>query len=293
MTDFLARHHVTVRGHGRRALLLLHGFGTDQTSWRHVLPALEEDHLVVSMDHLGFGRSRLEDYDPRRHASLQGYAQDVLDVVDALRTSGRLHDGPLSCIGHSAGGIIALLAALPRPGLFRRVVTLGSSPHFLNQPPDYHGGFEADEIEGLLDLMESDQIAWAHALAPQALGPDGDAAQVQAFGDSLCALDAVVGRRFARLVFLLDERARMTQVRVPTLVLQCAHDSIVPVSVGRWLQAHIPGALYEELDASGHCPHLTHPHATGAALLRCFAMDAQVDAPSAYRPARDRPMAGA
>ena len=84
--------------------------------------------------------------------------------------------------------------------------------------------------------------------------------------DSFCSTDPAVAKVFARTTFFADNRADLPLVSVPSVVLQCAQDAIAPTCVGEYMHRHLPGSRYQLLDVVGHCPHLTHPQATIAAL---------------------------
>jgi sigma-B regulation protein RsbQ len=254
----IERNKVRVAGPGRDALVFGHGFGTDQRAWRFVAPAFAQDRGVVTFDHFGFGDSDRSGYAGPRHAALEGYALDLLDILDALGLE------QVSYVGHSIGGVIGLLASLHQPERFKRLVLLGASPLFVNDPPDYVGGFERSEIEGILEIMERDQIAWSAALAPLAMGDQSPPELVQDFGHGLRALDPLIAREFGRLAFLVDCRDRLSQVQVPTLIVHSTRDSLVPRAVGAYLHRTLAGSTLSEIDASRHCPHLTHPQETVA-----------------------------
>jgi sigma-B regulation protein RsbQ len=256
----ITKNQVRSAGTGEPALVFGHGFGTDQRAWRFVAPAFEARHRTVLFDHVGFGGSNPGAYDESRHKQLDGYAQDLIELLDALGLRQVVY------VGHSVGGVLGLLASIVRPDLFARLVLIGSSPRFINDPPGYMGGFEAHEIEAILDLMERDQLSFAQTLAPLAMGTQSAAPLVDDFSRGLQQLDPLVARRFGRLVFGMDCRSRLAQVTVPALVLQCLHDSIAPRQVGRYLHQHLAGSRLLELDASGHCPHLSHPQQTIAAI---------------------------
>lgn len=263
----LSKNNVTVRGEGS-ALVFGHGFGADQRAWRFVAPAFESTHRVVCFDHVGSGGSDLSAYAQDRHALLHGFALDLLDVLDALD----LHD--VVYVGHSVGGIIGLLASIEAPQRFRRLVLLGSSPRFVDDPPDYVGGFQRSEIEGVLELMERDQIAWAEALAPMAIDGETDPDLLEDFGRGLRQLDPLVARSFGRLAFGVDCRDQLGGVTVPALLIHCTHDSIVPRSVARYLHERLAGSRLEEIDGHGHCPHLSHPDRTIALISEYLRDDA-------------------
>jgi sigma-B regulation protein RsbQ len=256
----LEKNGVRVKGREGPALVFGNGFGTDQRAWRFVAPPFEASHRVVLFDHVGFGASDIARYDASRHSTLDGYAQDLVELIEALALRGVVY------VGHSIGGVLGLLASIARPELFAQLVLLGSSPRFINDPPHYHGGFEAHEVESILALIERDQLTFAQSLAPLAMGTQSPAPLVDDFSAGLQRLDPLVARRFGRLVFGVDCRDRLAQVTVPALVLQCLHDSIAPRGVGQYLHRHLAGSTLVELDASGHCPHLSHPQQTLAVL---------------------------
>ncbi len=261
------RNNVQVRGTAPKTLLFGHGFGTDQRAWRFVAPTFVDSYRTVTFDHVGFGGSERAAYADTRYRTLEGYAVDLVEILDELA------EERVTYVGHSIGGVIGLLASLVAPERFERLILVGSSPRFINDPPDYVGGFERADIEGILDAMESDQLAWSQSLAPVAMGEQSTPDLVDEFGNTLSALDPLIARSFGRAVFTVDCRDRLPDVQVPTLVLQCTRDSIVPRSVGAYMKRQLQRGTLRELDASGHCPHLTHPRETAAAIHDYLAGD--------------------
>jgi sigma-B regulation protein RsbQ len=254
--DILKRNNVKVSGRGRRPLLFAHGFGCDQNMWRFVAPAFEEEYRVVLFDYVGSGRSDLSAYDPEKYSSLAGYAEDVLDVCHALALRGVVF------VGHSVSSVIGMLASIREPELFARLVLIGPSPCYVNCPPDYHGGFERADIEGLLDLMDKNYIGWASFLAPVVAKNPERPEVARELEESFCSTDPRVMRRFAEATFLADNRKDLASVRVPALIMQCAEDSIAPAAVGEYLSRHLRGSRLRQLAATGHCPHMSHPEET-------------------------------
>ena len=255
-TDVIARNHVTVGGRGTQPMLFAHGFGCDQTMWRLVTPSFEDDYRIVLFDYAGHGGAERAAYDPKRYATLDGFAQDILDVVRALD----LHDVIL--VGHSVSSIIGVLAINREPDRFDRLIMVGPSPRYVNDPPLYHGGFERADIEGLLDMMDKNYIGWAGTLAPIVM-QNGERPEL--FGElneSFCATDPGIARQFAKATFLGDNRADLAQLAVPSLVLQCSNDAIAPQGVGEYVARETPGSTFRQLSATGHCPHLSHPGET-------------------------------
>lgn len=239
-------------GNGPAAMVFAHGFGCDHHIWRDVQPALAPMCRTLVYDHAGCGES-VPVWNATRHASLQGYADDLLALLDEAGFE------QVVGVGHSVGSIITLLAALAQPQRFSRLVLLAPSPRFLNDLPDYEGGFERRDIDDLLALMESNHFGWAHFLAPLAMGQANPMALTRDFEQALCSLEPRIARHFARLAFLVDVRDRLPGLRVPSLIVQCADDSLAPVGVGRWMHARLPGSDLVVLPISGHCPHVSHP----------------------------------
>jgi sigma-B regulation protein RsbQ len=258
--DLATRHNVTVTGRPDGPVLVLaHGFGCDQTMWRFVVPAFEATHRVVVFDHLGAGGSDLSAYDPERHGSLAGYADDVVGLVE------HLGPGPVTFVGHSVSAMIGALAAAARPALFDRLVMVGPSPRYIDDE-GYRGGFTRDEIDELLATMDDNYLGWSAFIAPVIMGrPDRPELGEELTG-SFCRTDPAIARRFARTTFLSDNRADLPDVRTPTLVVQCRQDAIAPVEVGEYVAAHLPDAELVLLDAVGHCPNLSAPDALVAAM---------------------------
>lgn len=252
----LARNNVKLLGKGTRPMLFAHGFGCDQNLWRYVTPAFEDDYRIVLFDYVGSGRSDLSAYDPHRYATLEGYAQDVLDVVEALD----LRD--VVFVGHSVSSVIGLLASIRQPERFAQMILLGPSPRYVNDPPDYVGGFERADLEGLLDLMDKNYIGWANFLAPAIMGNPDRPELAGELRDAFCSTDPSIARRFAEATFFADNRADLPKVTVPSLVLQCADDIIAPNCVGEYVARHLPRSTYQEMNATGHCPQVSHPEET-------------------------------
>lgn len=244
---------------GAQPLVLAHGFGCDQHMWRHVAPHFEDAFRVVTFDHVGAGGSDLSAYDPVRHGSLQGYADDLLTILRELD----LHDVVL--VGHSVSATIGVLATVAEPERFDKLVLVAPSPRYIDDD-GYTGGFSAADVAELLDSLDSNYLGWSSVMAPTIMGnPDRPELGAE-LTESFCRTDPDIARRFARVTFLSDNRADLSRVTVPTLVLQCTDDVIAPVSVGEYVADRIPGARLVLLDATGHCPNLSAPEATTAAI---------------------------
>lgn len=233
-------------------LVFAHGYGCDQSLWREVAQALPRARRVL-FDWPGAGGADPAAYDPQRHATLDGYADDLLALLAALDT----HDAVV--VGHSVAATIALIAAAREPARFGQLVLVAPSPCFINDPPDYQGGFDRAQLTELIEGLAEGQAAWSRAVAPVVMGNPERPALSDRLADSFCAMDPVIALRWARATFLSDIRALVPQVAVPSLILQCQSDALAPLAVGDWLQARLPRSRLVPLQATGHCPHVSAP----------------------------------
>jgi sigma-B regulation protein RsbQ len=263
-TNVLLRNNVNVLGTGTRPMLFAHGFGCDQNMWRFITPAFERDYKVVLFDYIGSGKSDVSAFDPHRYSTLDGYAQDVLDVCAALD----LRD--VIFVGHSVSSMVGVLAAKREPARFSQLIMVGPSPRYINDV-DYVGGFDRPDIEGLLDLMDKNYIGWANFLAPVIMKNPERPELTEELHESFCSTDPKIARRFAETTFFADNRADLADVPVPSLIMQCAEDAIAPVEVGRYLFRTMPGSTLRLMKATGHCPHISHPEETIEAMKEYLA----------------------
>ena len=255
-SDVASRNNVRVFGSGTQPMLFAHGFGCDQNMWRHVTPAFEDDYRIVLFDYVGAGKSDRSAYDPARYRTLDGYARDILEVCAELD----LRDVIL--VAHSVSGMIAVLAAQQAPERFERLVLVGPSPRYINDPPDYTGGFERADIEGLLEMMDKNFIGWANFLGPAIMKNPEHPELAEELTESFCSTDPVIARSFAEATFFADNRADLPGVSVPSLILQCSDDLIAPLAVGDYLHRQMPESTLRVMKATGHCPHMSHPEET-------------------------------
>jgi sigma-B regulation protein RsbQ len=247
----LQRHNVTRAGTGK-ALLFAHGYGCDQNVWHQVADSLVADHEIVLYDYAGCGAADPTLYDTVRHATLDGHADDLIAICEAAQL-----DRPV-LVAHSVGTMIGVLAARRRPDLFDSLVLIAPSPSYLNHGP-YAGGFEREDIDSLLDTLESNHFGWARMMAPVIMGNPQKPELAGALGDSFCRMDSTVARHFARVTFLADHRADLDRMPVPSLLLQCSDDALAAPAVGEYLAARMAGSRLVQLAATGHCPHMSAP----------------------------------
>lgn len=256
MNEVAARNNVKVFGEGERTLLFAHGFGCDQSMWRFIVPAFEGRYKIVLFDYVGSGRSDLGAYRGDKYRTLRGYVQDVLDIIDSCNL------GKIVFVGHSVSSMIGMLASIERPECFERLVMIGPSPCYLNEPGRYNGGFDKSDIAELLRMMEMNFAGWASYMAPIAMNNPERPALSQELERSFAATDPAIARAFAEATFYSDHREDLAKATVPALILQCSDDSIVPVEVGEYLHRHLRRSTLRFMAAKGHYPHISHPEET-------------------------------
>ena len=223
--------------------------------WRFVTPAFREQYRLVLFDHVGAGKSDLSQYRRDKYGALQGYADDVLEIIDAIGCA------PVVFVGHSVSAMIGVLAANARPEAFEKLVLIGPSPCYINDE-GYTGGFSRADVEGLLETLDQNHLGWSRAMAPVIMKNEDRPALSAELADSFCRTDPEIAKHFARVTFLSDNRTDLRHLNVPALILQCSDDSIAPVCVGEYVHRSLPGSDLVLLRATGHCPHLSSPAET-------------------------------
>jgi sigma-B regulation protein RsbQ len=256
----LVRNNVGVHGiPDGQPMLFAHGFGCDQNMWRFVWPAFADRYRIVLFDHVGHGGSDASAFDEHRYGSLEGYAGDVLEICEALDLADVIF------VGHSVSAMIGVLAAAEQPERFARLVLVGPSARYIDDV-DYVGGFTHEDIEGLLESLESNYLGWSSAMAPAIMGTPDRPQLGEELTNSFCRTDPRIAAHFARTTFLSDNRADLARVRTPSLVLQCSQDVIAPQTVGEYVHEHLAGSRLVLMQATGHCPNLSAPEETIAAI---------------------------
>jgi sigma-B regulation protein RsbQ len=259
--NVLSRNNVHIQSQDGPVLLYAHGFGCNQDMWRYITPAFQEAYRQILFDYVGSGKSDVSAFTEARYGTLHGYAQDIIEICDALG----LTQG-VTLVAHSVSCSISILAAIQRPELFERLILLGPSPCFLNDPPDYQGGFDRQDLEGLLELMDQNYIGWAHYLAPVATGETEGGTIMVTLSESFCSTAPYVMRIFARATFFADNRADLPRMACPSLILQHQNDALVPLSVGEYVHTHLPQSTLKVLPVTGHFAHMSNPDLVIAAI---------------------------
>jgi sigma-B regulation protein RsbQ len=255
----LVRNNVTISGHGSRPIVFSHGFGCDQHMWAQVARNFEDDFSVILFDHVGAGRSDLTAYDSQKYSTLQGYADDVVEIGRELELTDAIF------VGHSVSAMIGALASLTAPGIFSDLIMVGPSPRYIDDD-GYVGGFSRAQVLELLDFLAANHLGWSAAMAPAIMGNPDRPELSSNLENSFCATDPEIAREFASVTFLSDNRTDLSSIKVRTLILQCQEDIIAPIAVGEYVHGQISNSQLKLLNATGHCPNLSAPDEVTAAI---------------------------
>ncbi|MDW5318472.1 alpha/beta hydrolase [Rhizobium sp. PL01] len=247
------RNNVKISGSGDRKMMFAHGYGCDQAMWRFVAPAFEDQFTVVKFDHVGAGGSVSSAFDHTKYATLQGYADDIIEIGREIGLRGAVF------VGHSVSAMIGALASIKEPEMFESLVMVCPSPRYVNDAA-YVGGFGQTDIEELLGSLAENYLGWSTAMAPVIMA-NGDRPELsEELTDGFCRMDPKIAETFARATFTSDNRGDLPDVSVRTLVLQCKEDIIAAEQVGRYVADNVQNGHLVILDATGHCPNLSAPN---------------------------------
>lgn len=255
----LKRNNVHVVGRGSKTMMLAHGYGCDQNMWRFIVPMFEDEYRIILFDYVGHGLASASAFDRTRYSTLAGYADDVLSICEALAVKDAVF------VGHSVSAMIGILAANKDPSRFETLILVGPSPRYVNDV-EYVGGYTQEDIDGLLEFLDSNQLGWSATMAPVIMGNADRPALTDEWENSFCRTNPEIAKHFARVTFLSDNRSDFRGIRAKVLILQCTNDAIAPQQVGEYVHDSIAGSHLHLLKATGHCPHLSAPAETGEAI---------------------------
>lgn len=251
--SLLDAHNVRVVGSGEELIVLGHGFGTDQSVWKHVVPRLVDDYRLILFDTMGAGTTNPDYFNFQRYSTLHGYADDLLALLDELEVESCIY------VGHSLSGMIGCLVSIERPQLFSKIIMISASPRYLNDV-NYFGGFEQEDLNQLFEAMQCNFKAWVSGFAPLVVGADIECNAVQEFSRTLFNIRPDIAFSVAKTIFQSDLRNILPQVVVPCHILQSHKDLAVPVVVSDYLKLSFGGkTIVEIFPTDGHLPQLSSP----------------------------------
>lgn len=180
---------------------------------------------------------------------------DVIELIESLETQ-------VSIIGHSVGGMIGLLVARKRPDLVDQIVLIGASPRYINDLPKYYGGFEQEDVEQILEMMELNYVGWASYISSVAMPPSESESSLKYVESSFLSSDHKMTYQFLQMTLMGDYRDVLKDVKTETLILQCSDDSFVPIEVAEYMASEIENSSLHILSSKGHYPQLSNPGET-------------------------------
>jgi sigma-B regulation protein RsbQ len=261
LQNLVAKNNITIQGTGSKSMFLVHGYGCDQNMWKFITPQFKEDYRIILIDLVGSGKSDENAYDYDKYSSLEGYADDIIEICDALN----LKD--ICFVGHSVGAIIGLLAAVKRPALFEKLIMIGPSPRYINDAV-YFGGFSQNDIDDLMETLDSNYLGWSSAMATVIMGNPDRPELAAELEESFCQNNPEIAKHFAKVTFQGDNRSDLNKLTTDTLIIQSMEDAIASVKVGRYVHENIANSKFVILETTGHCPHLSDPNQTIEAMKK-------------------------
>jgi pimeloyl-ACP methyl ester esterase len=251
--------------HGDLTLVLLHGWGFDNSVWEPLQRHLDPFVQTVTVDLWGFGDNAREEACPPGGSLLRS-------VEDVLELSSAFDERRLVAVGASRGGLVALSAAARSPNTFAAVVTICTTPR-VAVSGDYPFGVDPEAFLALSDQLERDYAGTITALAPSFWLTDdpADADIVGALEQIRRSVERTSNRPLARKILeenLSDDvRSLLPQVQVPLLAIGAERDGVVPPGAARFMAEAVPRGRFHIIEGAGHLPHLTKPLLLSRVLL--------------------------
>jgi sigma-B regulation protein RsbQ len=261
LQKIIARNNITIYGTGNKSMFLVHGYGCDQNMWRFITPQFKDDYKIILIDLVGSGKSDDNSYDYEKYNSLEGYADDVIEICDTLKLE------HICFVGHSVSAIIGLLAAIKRPGLFKKLIMICPSPRYINSE-SYFGGFSQNDIDDFMETLDSNYLGWSSDIASVIMDNPDRPELAAELKESFCQNNPKIARHFARVTFLGDNRSDLKKLTTDTLIIQSKTDAIASIKVGQFVHDNISNSKLEVLETTGHCPHLSAPNQTIEAMKK-------------------------
>lgn len=252
---------MNVMGRGEKTIVFGHGLACDQKIWNTILPDFKDDYQIVLYDYVGSGNSDFTAFDTNRYSTMHGYVQDLLEILEVIAAE------QIIFVGHSVSAMIGILASIEKPAYFKELILIGSSPRYLNDLPAYHGGYDESEIEELITMMEMNFSGWATLAAANFMHNPERPQLTEQLIEVYQAEDPAMIKSFAEVVFLSDHREDLARVTVPSLIMQCSEDSIVPLAAAEYLHQHLKKSKLVVMEAKGHYPQLSSPKETVHTIL--------------------------
>ena len=234
-------------------LLLIHSLLTELTVFDGMLPRLAKERRVTRINLPGFGASS-----PVELATVAAHADHVARAMDALELP-----GDTTVFGNGFGAFVALELAIRHGARFGRLIvadTLAAFPEPARAPfRNMAAKVSAEGMKGVLDTAIGRMFPSAFA--------ERHPGVIAARKAALAKVDAQCFARACLALASLDVTRSAARIKNPALVMCGALDQTTPPALARELAQRIPGARYEEIAGSGHCPMLEQPQLLTAQIL--------------------------
>jgi 3-oxoadipate enol-lactonase len=241
-------------------VLLVHGFPLDHTMWAAQIDALAEVARVIAPDLRGFGGTPLGDVDVSRGVAMEQYADDLVELLDALAIR-----EPVVLCGFSMGGYVAWQFVRKYPERLRALVQI-----------DTRAAADTDEARAGRIKMAENVAEWGSPRVAEMMGPKLFAPQsFEKLPKVLRAVREVVGRTLPAGIAAAqrgmaarpDMRDLLPKIAVPTLVIAGEEDAIIPAKEMESMAGAIPGAKFVAIAGAGHMTTMENPAAVNEALV--------------------------
>ncbi|MES2648010.1 MAG: alpha/beta hydrolase [Bacteroidota bacterium] len=247
-----------------QTLMFGHGFGTDQRSFKDVVPFFEKDYRIILYDNAGAGNADISTFNASRYNTLNGYVNDLLEICKFLQLKDIIY------VGHSVNGMVGLLASQKMPAYFSKLILLGASPRYLNDASQmYNGGFEQSDLDQLFEAMNNNYFAWASGFSRMVMDNHDRPHLAEHFAGTLKAIRPDIALSVVKAIFQSDHRNDLSKSTIPTLIIQTSSDVAVPESVGMYMHQHIPKSSLVKIETKGHFPQISGP-AEIATVIKSF-----------------------
>jgi pimeloyl-ACP methyl ester carboxylesterase len=236
-------------------LLLLHSLLTEMGVFDRIAPALARTHRLTRINLPGFASS-----DPVALESVGEHADHVARAMDALSLP-----ATTDVFGNGFGAFVALELAIRHGPRVGKLLVADAAPSF-PEPAKAPFRAMAEKVRtgGMATILDA-AIGRMFPPAFQAAHPEIVARRRSA----LASVDAVCFARACLALAALDLSSKLSSIRNPTLVMCGALDQTTPPAQAREVAKAIPGAVYREIEGSGHCPMLEQPEAL-ASMIESF-----------------------
>ena len=226
---------------GQVPTLFLHGAGGSSQHWARLVAHLDDCVCALLVDLPGLGRS-----DGRVPETVADAARFIERLLSQLGVT-----PPITCVGHSLGGLVAQRLALGSPELVAKLVLIATAPRVRPHPDFVHAAVTGDfDLEALRASFGKGTPREVQDLVlgelPKTRLPEGA----------------------TRFMDDLDLREEVSSLSVPTLIVTGDDDVIISPRHSRWLHQRIAGSTLLVVPEGGHYVQVEQPEQVALALNR-------------------------